>query len=256
MRTILLNLVLVLLLSATTVSYAEVFPDPTTASFPARAFQEVSVSNPEQQLGEQQRAALACFVLATEEESQRRYRQSYLVPVSAPIVQLIRSNFPAFETLTWERKGTPDRGFILLSQLAVLVASDCQSPRAEIVRQAYIAGTDEGQLTDPCPEADAKSIDWSFVITIIVLLSLMLMVGSTMLLVATKTRLAGRWMCFLGVLLGLVTFAVARVLFGGNFMFGFRAYGLYLAIALYGTSALLFTIGIWRMLLRSSGSEN
>ncbi|MEN7341323.1 MAG: hypothetical protein AAAFM81_00215 [Pseudomonadota bacterium] len=104
-----------------------IYPDPRTAAFPARAFQEVAISDPALRLDEQEKATLACFVVTTEAESQRRYHQSYPVSITTPIVALIRTNFSEFESMSWLGKASDNGGFVLLSQLSELVASHCRS---------------------------------------------------------------------------------------------------------------------------------
>ena len=127
MKPCFLNAALALLFPVIAGCASATYPDPRTAAFPARAFQEVTISDTELRLKDREKTTLACFVVETEAVSQRRYHQSYPVPIATPIVGLIRNNFPEVESMDWLGKASDDSGFVLLSQLSELVTSYCRS---------------------------------------------------------------------------------------------------------------------------------
>ncbi|MEO0804377.1 MAG: hypothetical protein AAFY57_19200 [Cyanobacteria bacterium J06642_2] len=101
--------------------------------------------------------------------------------------------------------------------------------------------------------------EWMFVASVSLALLAGFVLVSTMLYLAVRTHLRGRWLAFAGALVGGSVFLIEVSLYSGNFEFAFGPIGVMYGAVAYSGATILFCVGLLRMLVHrrlSSEAQN
>ncbi len=85
---------------------------------PASYLDNYPVPDTRKKLNKNEKARLGYLIIVSNQVSEKKYHQTYLLKTNTQIFQLILSNFPDVAKLNWEGKGTENGGVIFLDELA------------------------------------------------------------------------------------------------------------------------------------------
>ena len=92
------------------------------------------------------------------------------------------------------------------------------------------------------------AFEWIFLASVSLALAAAVILVATMLYLALRTHLRGRWLAFAGASVGGTVFLIEVGLYSGNFEYAFGPIGVMYGAVAYSGATILFCVGLLRML--------